>query len=258
MNPEFKKELEKLKKETEEQAENIPKVLLKTSFDLLFELIDSNEILINIPDHKIVNHKAILSKNDTGGFTIDIENILSDMSETYNIELLIGENTYFVSDLFISMRGTKLTRNEHNKYFSGQIVFTGQIHELRNNVYNENELFNRFIIPSKSTQLDYYIKTEGYRDESSLNFQGRLSIEVDDCKFVLYEKKYRDQYYFILDSTDPIKSAKFSDICHSIMIAYGFLSADFIQNDAYYFTSNDSDFNSILDFSYLQLRSSIF
>jgi hypothetical protein len=258
MDPEFKKEIEKLKNDVAEQMENIPKVLFKTSFDLIFELTDSNEILINVPEYNIVNHKAILSKNDSGGFTIDIENILSDMSETYDIEILIGDKIYLVPDLFISMRGTKLTRNEHNNYFSGQLIFTGQIHELKSNTDNENELYNRFIIPSKNNQLDYYINTESYRDESALHTLGRLPIEIDNCNLVLYEKKYRDKYYFIIDSNDRINPDKFSNICYSIMIGFGFLSADFIQDDAFYLASDYSDFNSIVNFSYRQLRPSIF
>ena len=93
MNPELNKEFEKLKKDLAKQMESIPKVLFNSSFGLISELLDSSEILINVPKYNITNHKAILSKNDSGGFTIDIENILSEMSETYDIELLIG-NTF--------------------------------------------------------------------------------------------------------------------------------------------------------------------
>ena len=42
------------------------------------------------------------------------------------------------------------------------------------------------------------------------------------------------------------------------MISYGFISGDFIQDEAYYFTSNNQDFNIIDSFSYLQLRPSIY
>ena len=86
---------------------------------------------------------------------------------------------------------------------------------------------------------------------------GRLPIQVDGCDLILYEKKYRDKYHFIIDSNNPINSEIFSNICHSIMIGFGFLSADFIQNDAFYITSDSRDFNTIIGFSYLQLRPSI-
>lgn len=251
INPELKKEIER-------QKESIPKVLFNSSFSLMSELLDSSEILINVPKYNIKNHKAILSKNDSGGFTIDIENILSDMSETYDIEMLIGNNIYMVSELFISNRGSTLRKNEHNEYFSGKLVFTGQIHELANQTNTEEELYNRFIIPTGKCMIDFYVKTNRYQDESDVYRYGRLPINVDGYELILHEKKYRDKYHFIVDSITPMNSEVFSNICHSIMIGFGFLSAELIQNDAFYFTSNNREFTTIIGFSYLKLRPSIF
>lgn len=257
MDSKIKKEVKKLKKDIEKQMEGIPKVSFNSVFSLMSELLDSSEILINVPKYNITNHKAILSKNDFGGFTIDIENILSDMSETYDIEILIGNNIYSVSELFISTRGTTLRRNEHNEYFSGRLVFTGQIHQLTNQTNNETELYNRFIIPTGTSKIDYYVKTNSYQDESGLHAFGQLNIKVDGYDLILHEKKYRDKYHFVIDSNTQISSKVFSNICHSIMIGFGFLSADFIQNDAFYFTSDNREFNTIIGLSYLQLRPTI-
>lgn len=250
-------DFQKIKEEIEAKTESLPNVTFETSFEYIVNLTENQDVLVSIPKYNIKHQPARLNKNDSGGFTIDIEGIVSDMSESYEVELLINEKTYQIKDLFISMRGSSFKRNEHNEFFSGKLTFTGQIHELELIDSEETPAFNRFIIPTGTSQLDYYIKSTAYQDDTHLHAYGRIVLYIEEKEFILYEKQRHGKYYFIVDSTDIIDSDKFSDICHSIMIGFGFLSANFIQNEAYYLKSNQVDFEKITGFSYLQLRPSI-
>lgn len=250
-------EFDDLKGEIISKMESLPNILLQPTFDLIFELLDNHDVYINVPKYNILNLPANLIKNENGGFIIEIGDIFCDMSESYEIEIIIGDRIFIASDLYISMHGATLKRNEHNKFFTGQMKFTGQISKLHLKTTNDKESYNRFIIPIRKSQVDYYIDTTGYRDELLWHAFGRLPLVIDTHNIVFYENKYKDKYYFIIDSQNLINSEQFSNICHAILIGYGFLSAEFVQNEAFYFKSNDANFALITDFSYLQLRPSI-
>jgi len=249
-------ELKNLKKEIQTKYENIPKVLFNPTFDLIFELVDCNEILINIPKYSIYNHKATLIKN-IKGFTIEIEGVKCNMEETYDIELLIGKNVFVVKNFSISKSSTKLERNGENKLFSVKLLSSGNIPQFAPKSKSNNNTYCRFVIPVEKSQINYYIDTKRFQDELFIYAFGKLSFSVDKNRLVLYEQKFRDKYYFVIDSVKPININLFSDICHSVMIGYGFLSADFHQNEAFYLKSEHSNFESIIEISYLQLRPSI-
>jgi hypothetical protein len=251
---------EQLKKILEEQKkwkDSLPSVKFESSFDYITNLTENENVLISVPKYNIKDQPALLTKNENGGFSIDIEDIVGDMSESYKIDLQINEQTYHIKDLFVSMRGGTFKKNTHNEFFSGKLVFTGKIHRLELKEGKKELAFNRFIIPTGSSQLNYYVKSSTYKDESTIHTFGRLVVKIDNKEFTIYEKPRKGKYYFIIDSNDKIDFEKFSDICYSIMVGFGFLSANFIQNEAYYFKSDNAHFDTITDFSYSQLRPSI-
>lgn len=252
---------EQQKKLIEEQMQwkaSLPSAKFDPSFDYITNLTENQNVLVSIPKYSIKNQPALLSKNEDGGFTIDIEGLVSDQSESYEIDLQINEKTYHIEDLFISMQGTTLTKNTHNEFFSSKFVFTGKISELELKEGKKELAFNRFIIPTgSSSQLRYYVKASIYKDETETHTFGRLVVTIHDKEFTIYEKSRNGKHYFIIDSKDKIDFENFSNICYSIMVGFGFLSANFIQNEAYYFKSDNVDFDTITDFSYSKLRSSI-
>ncbi|MES2574702.1 MAG: hypothetical protein V4572_07150 [Bacteroidota bacterium] len=250
-------ELEKLKKEMLEEINKMEKVFLNPSFESIFEIIDATEIKINIPKHDISNHDATLEKNLEGELIIKIKNILSNMTESYDVEVLIGNKTYLIEELNISMSSTVLEKKGNDEFLSGEISYWGKIHSLNYKTKYEENSFCRFIIPIDSSQLDYYIETKSFSDENSLNAFGKVSLELKDGEFDLYQKKVRDKNYFIIDSCKKMDGNIFADICHSILISYSFLSADFHQNEAYYLKSDTYEFLNIVETSYLKLRKSI-
>jgi len=115
----------------------------------------------------------------------------------------------------------------------------------------------RFVIPTQSLQINHFVDTYAFRDEYGVNFQGKLNIEINSKEFILYEKKIRESNYFIIDSTIEMCLEEFSEYCYTILIAYGFLSGDYIQNEAYYLTSANSSFTNIEGFKYVELGDSI-
>jgi hypothetical protein len=253
MDEQLKQKIEEIKK----WEDSLPKAKFESAFDYITNLTENHKVIISVPKYNIKDKPALLSKNENGGFVLDIEAIVSDMSESYEIELQINEKTYLIEDLIISMRGTTFTKNMHDEFFSGRLVFTGKIHKLLLKEGHKEKAFNRYIIPIGSSQLDCYLKTSMYRDESGIYSFGRVVINIEGEKFTIYEKLKNGKYYFIIDSKNKIEFEKFADICYSFMVSFGFLSANFIQNEAYYFKSDNADFDTITDFSYLQLRPSI-
>lgn len=251
---------EQLKQKIEEVTQwedSLPKAKFESSFHYITNLTEYQNVLISVPKYNIKDKPALLSKNENGGFVLDIEAIISDMSESYEIELQIDEKTYRIEDLFISMRGTTFTKNTQNDFFSGRLVFSGKISKLGLKEGKKEKAFNRFIIPTGSSQLSYYVKASMYKDESGIHSFGRVVINIEDEEFTIYEIPKNGKYYFIIDSKNKIEFEQFADICYSCMVGFGFLSANFIQNEAYYFKSDDADFDTITDFSYSKLRPSI-
>lgn len=237
-----------------EQTEKIPLVLFESTFGLISELIDSQEVLINVPKLNIKGHEALLLKNDDRGFTIEIENILADFKERYDIEIIIGENVYLVEGLSLGTKSTTLRKKEGSEYLSGKFVFTANIHEIRPISGKTKDSFCRFVISIGKSQIDNYLVTEGYRDEKLLHTLGAFFFDINGKNFTVHERKFRDKYYLIIDSLEKIDSEEFSDICHSVMISYGFLSADFYQDESFLLKSDSIEFNSAYDLRYLQLR----
>ena len=123
----------------------------------------------------------------------------------------------------------------------------------------EANLFHRYIIPTQknSSQLQYYVKTTGYKTDNFVSAIGRLVINIDQLEFTLFETKYNKNYYFIIECNSEIDFHTFSNICHVIMIGFGFLSSNFIQDEAYYLQARDEKHETILGFSYSKLRPSI-
>lgn len=252
-SPEYKKMIQDIK----EQTEKIPLVLFEPTFGLISEIIDSQEVLINVPKYNIKEHEALLLKNDDRGFSIEIENIFADFKERYDIEIIIGENVYLVEGLSLGTKSTTLRKKEGSEYLSGKFVFTANIHEIRPISDRTEDSFCRFVISLGKSQIDNYLVTKGYRDEKLIHTLGAFFFDVNGKSFSMHERKFRDKYYLLIDSLEKINSEEFSDICHSVMISYGFLSADFHQDESFLLKSDSVEFNSVYDLQYLQLRPSI-
>ncbi|WP_282628284.1 hypothetical protein [Empedobacter sedimenti] len=234
---------------------DIKTIYFDTTFNLIFDLIEKKNVYINIPMFNIENLNGLLNKNKLGGFDLNIEFneklfecLRNDIS--FDIVLFVGKYTCNISNFYL----TKTNNVDNVDYFYGEI------HELKKDFNLENKVFCRFVIPvnNKNAQLFYFIEAKTYCDENMFYARSFLSFKMAHLSFNLYETKREDKRYFIIDSDEQIDVDEFADLCHSIMISYGFLSGDFIQDEAYYITSKDNDFNVIDGFSYLQLRPSIY
>lgn len=250
-------ELKNISEDAESRLASMPSVSFNSAFKIIDELNESTKALCSAPDYNVFDKEVHIVKLDSGGFIINIEGIVADISKPYDIELQIGDRKYLIKNFFLSMRSTQLIRQQESQHLSGKLKFTGHVDELQLKGGLKKSAFNRFIIPTGVSQLDYYINTSGFRDGDFMNARGRVTVTVNGKEFILYEKQRNKKYYFIIDSLQQVDEEEFSDICHSIMLGFGFLSANFIQNEGYYFKSSDEEHENIIDFSYWQLRPSI-
>ncbi|MFO0322548.1 MAG: hypothetical protein ACK504_08990 [Bacteroidota bacterium] len=125
--------------------------------------------------------------------------------------------------------------------------------------YNtDDELaYRRFVILTEKSKMMYFLETESFQDEESTYFYGKVSVTVDEIFLNFYEVNFNESTYFIIDSLSTIGFDKFADLCHSIMIGYGLISATFHQNEAFYLSSNDNSFINITSLFYYQLRKTL-
>ena len=230
-------------------------VSFNSVFNLIFDLVEKKNVHINIPIFNIENLNGLINKNKLGGFDLNIEFneklfecVLNNKS--FDIKLFVGGYTFNISNFYLTR-----TNNIDNVDY-----FYGEIHELKKGVNLESKVFCRFGIPinNKNAQLFNFIEAKPYCDENMFYSRGFLSFKMSHFNFNFYETIRNGKRYFIIDSNEQIIVDEFANLCHSIMISYGFISGDFIQDEAYYFTSNNKDFNTIDSFSYLQLRPSIY
>ncbi|MDI9257945.1 hypothetical protein [Flavobacterium sedimenticola] len=251
------KEINKLKGEIEKMEAAIPKLYINSTFAEILQLNNASSVIVNVPAHGINNHPAELSKNDDKGFTLIINNTVSYINTSYDIELINGNQKFRIDDLYIGMKSTKLTRNVGDKYFTGIMSSQASLRQFSTEDFSTSPSFYRFVIPFGSGDLRSYIYSSPYKNESTIFAKGMVKVSIEGLDFSIYETKYDKLNYLIIDADDKIDFEKFADICFSVMVGYGFLSGDFIQNEAYYVRSEDNQFKTIDGISYSQLRESI-
>ncbi len=250
-------DLQKLKDQLKEEKKSIPKVFLYPSFQYIQKLANPEVVLISVPKYGILDYSAILTRLENGGFDITIEGTIFDREEPFSLDIEIDGTLLHTKDLQLVMSAGNFIKNNHNEYFTGQITLSGYIDELHSQLEEAEKKYNRLIIPSNKPQMSYFLETTRFRDEKQIHNYGAFNFIINDLEFVIYEKKENDQYYFIIDCKEEIEFEKFADLCHSILISYGFISANFIQKEGYYFQSDSPDFQNIKGFVYQQMRPSI-
>ncbi len=119
----------------------------------------------------------------------------------------------------------------------------GEIYSFRNKVFEKKQA---------NYQRGYYYLG---KDKLIYDYFGSISfirINVNGNQYLIscVEK------YLVVESVEIIDYEIFSENCYNIMIAIGFVSGDFIQNETYTFQRTDKESQEFSGYEYRQLRSS--
>jgi len=117
------------------------------------------------------------------------------------------------------------------------------------------EIKPNFIFSIDNVLIDYNYKSKNSTREST-------EIKIDNKEFLFFlakhnSKECHDKNYLIIDSTTPMKYSEFSEYCFSILISFGYISGDFVNNDGYFFQYHDKNKKQISGLKYNQLRGSV-
>ncbi|MGB3464340.1 MAG: hypothetical protein WBA74_03685 [Cyclobacteriaceae bacterium] len=133
------------------------------------------------------------------------------------------------------------------------------------NFDTSNVEFHRLIIPcSEKPNFAFSVENVSIKYRYKEQIRTRLAIEVElpEGRFHLYQvyKKLNDKTkpsYIVIDSQVAMQFRKFSEICHSILISFGFICGSFIQNEGFFFQYKNPQLNIPTSFYHTQFRKSI-
>lgn len=195
-------------------------------------------------DKVIVN----ITKNQKKGYSFTIENLhkisfkLTTLSE---VEIQTNRFNLLVEKIFINSI-------QFPKYVKG--VF-GSYKQKGFKI--DNKYSYRLIIPiPKKLNFHYFVSPKSFSDKL-MEYSYCTGIKLNNIDFDLYCYEKDEAIYAIIDTYENISFSNFSDLAHSILISYGFITGNFIQNEGFYFAYSDDKMEDPVQFCYKELRDSI-
>ncbi|MCH4896115.1 hypothetical protein E0494_05300 [Marinilabiliaceae bacterium JC040] len=230
------------------------------------DLSDSTNLIYcieNIDEAKIISPSSmddigirLYKKNNH--FLFKIENNLYNLNKwNYNnVKVKCG-------DLILQIPNLSVTNNHFDN--TGYIT-KGKITNFKSGNFIINELkYNRLLLPiTESLNFLFSIENVLHNYKYKKEKISRLATKIfmDGLEFLLYQaqvdvKKITAYDYLIIECKSKISYLKFSEYCFSILISFGYISGNFINDDGYYFQYKDKFKTQIDCFEYAKLRGSI-
>jgi len=249
----------KSQKDILEKIKKLPRINFEDSFNFIKLMQKENSIKLCFPE---INKESYDAKIHFENLDLKLECEFPLYSEialgtSYRIEIVLEEKKYHIPKFFFSKQ-LSIELNQNNiKPIRKTLV--GNIFNLSTTTNAKSDNYHRLIIPVNSNcDLHNYIHTLGFNDESYYYAVGKVDIKVSGISFFLYEKKYNDKKYLIIDTRSKIKFDEFEEYYFSILLSLGFLSAKLYLDNGYFISSNNKNFNKIDDTTYQRFRDSIF
>jgi len=125
--------------------------------------------------------------------------------------------------------------------------------------------YHRLVLPlNKKINFIYSVENVliDYNYKSSILTREATEIIIENQVFHLFVAKKKitelsDRDYLVLDSKIPMLYSQFSEYCFSILISFGYVSGDFINNDGYFFQYETNGMTDVVGIAYRQMRGSI-
>lgn len=227
---------------------------LQNSFKIIDRLLLKRTYYASSKDFE--NSSLIQLRKELRGFSFHFEHsdmlFKHEMFDFKNILLKRGEFQFKVNAFYATSRT-----------FGKMSGIVGSFNSINFETFKQQ--YHRLIIPcSDKPNFVFSLENVSVEYKYKQHTSTRLAIEVDlpSAKFHLYQvfKKLNDEKkpsYIVIDSQTSMQFHEFSEICHSILISFGFISGSFIQNEGFFFQYKNLELNVPTSFYHTQFRKSI-
>lgn len=230
----------------------------------MIDLSNSLELLERI---RSVDSGFISSKEFSGDYTIQLRQESRGITFTiFHDSLIFMHDKWDFRDLEITSNGTKikipfLFANQK----TGGLV-KGKIQSFEFGEFiREKPFYHRLALPINK-KLNFIFSIESvlidYKYKSEISTREATEIIIDDNVFYLFVANEKvtessDRDYLVIDSKTEMTYPEFSEYCFSILIGFGFVSGDFINDDGYFFQYDRKEMTDVVGLAYRQMRGSI-
>lgn len=210
-------------------------------------VISSNEFST---DYKIELFKA----NNGQRFTLfhDSFFFMHDKWDFKDLEIITDKTRIRVPYLFINQKTGGSVSGEIPSFEIGEFN-------------NDKQTYHRLALPVNK-KLNFIFSIENvlidYKYKSGISTREATEIIIENNNFYLFFAKSKltessDQDYLIIESQSPSTYSEFSEYCFSILICFGYISGDFINDDGYFFQYSEKEMIRVIGLAYRQLRGTI-
>lgn len=231
-------------------------LFLKESLAAIRNLEQVNIASLSFNNIRLESKDTSLLKIKNKGFKLEIKIFIEDTRKVYNINFVIDSRNYLAEDVIIYQSIKKGYTNDDGVRVN---EFLSKLHlnSFATEDFDNGNSFYRLIIKAPGGEISNFIHGRGFKCNDRFWADGMLNLSIDSCKIKLYNCTEDDQKYFVIDATEKVDFKVFTNLCHAVLIGYGFLSGDFHQNEGYYIKSDDNKFSAVKGISYRQFRPSI-
>ena len=232
--------------------------------DNIIDLSESLNLLNKIRD---IKKGEISSKEFSSSYEIQLQPNNKGIrytliSDTYNF----GQNKWRFRDLKLYSSGLKL--NIPIIYITRKVneVIEGKIPSFEYGLFEKDiSAYHRLLLPLNK-DLNFTFSVENvilyYKYITSAHTSHATEIKINDHIFHLFSVKkkltelsHRD--YLVIESKAYMPYREFSELCYSILISFGYVSGDFINNDGYFIQYECNEMNIIKGIAYRQMSGSV-
>lgn len=236
-----------IRKDSTERIVNESKAIKKyltESFEFVFNLNKPREFEINLKDHALNNRKILIEKAYKG-FVFQTDSVIPKGVQRHK-ELQVSGNKLQLKeggeDTKLFIEGKHFLLNKIDYDFDNNLkLLSGAINSIGNaSLEDFTEKHLRLIIPiSKKMRIINDYQCRGFVVDYKLR-TGLLVLEINQKQFHLFEVKYGEKDYLVIDCIEKYSLTEFQNCCQTILLTYAFLSGDYHSEEGYYIGFDDA------------------
>jgi hypothetical protein len=217
---------------------------LSESFDFIFELTKPKEFEISIPDHALDNRSILIEKSKKG-FVFQTDSNIPRGIQRHK-ELQVSDIRIKLKDSGVETKffieGKHFLLNKIDYDFENNLkMLGGSINSFGNASQQDfNQEFQRLIIPlGKKMGIINDYQSRGYVVDYKSKL-GLIVLNIKDKTFHIFEVKYGEKEYLVIDCVERFSMTEFQNCCQTILLTYAFLSGDYHSDEGYYLGFDDA------------------